>query len=118
METVYSTLRPALEGPMTQAVTSKARTLGQDMVYWDDFLGDGDVDEHNHTVVSHRWLVIIIMIIIIIIIIIIAFIGAVRDFLQSPHFTANRLHVGSSGPGAIVCKSRVTHRALITCNMS
>ena len=26
-------------------------------------------------------------------------------------------HVRSSGPGAIVCKSRATHRALITCNM-
>ena len=52
----------------------------------------------------------------IIIIIIIAFKGAVRDFLQSPHSAANCLqHVRSSGPGAIVCKSRATHRALITC---
>ena len=59
------------------------------------------------------------IIIIIIIIIIIAFKGAIRDFLQSPHSAANRLqHVRSSGPGAIVCKSRATHRALITCNMS
>ena len=56
--------------------------------------------------------------IIIIIIIIIAFQGAIRDFLQSPHCAANRLqHVRSSGPGAIVCKSRAAHRALITCNM-
>ena len=40
-------------------------------------------------------------------------------FLQSPHCAANCLHhVRSSGPGAIVCKSRATHRALITCNMS
>ena len=54
--------------------------------------------------------------IIIIIIIIIAFKGVIRDFLQSPHSAANRLqHVRSSGPGAIVCKSRATHRALITC---
>ena len=53
------------------------------------------------------------------IIIIIAFKGAFRDFLQSPHCAMNRLqHVCSSGPGAIVCKSRATHRALITCNMS
>ena len=53
---------------------------------------------------------------IIIIIIIIAFKGAIRDFLQSPHSTANRLqHVRSSGPGATVCKSRATHRALFTC---
>ena len=51
-----------------------------------------------------------------IIIIIIAFKGAFRDFIQSPHSAANCLqHVRSSGPGAIVCKSRATHRALITC---
>ena len=54
--------------------------------------------------------------IIIIIIIIIAFKGAIRDFLQSPHSAANCLqHVRSSGPGAIVCKSHATHRTLITC---
>ena len=55
---------------------------------------------------------------IIIIIIIIAFKGAIQDFffLQSLHSAANHLqHVRSSGPGAIVCKSRATHRALITC---
>ena len=52
----------------------------------------------------------------IIIIIIIAFQGAIRDFLQSPHSAANCLqHVSSSGPGATVCKSRATRRALITC---
>ena len=54
------------------------------------------------------------------IIIIIAFKDAIRDFffLQSPHCAANRLqHIHSSSPGAIVCKSRATHRALITCNM-
>ena len=55
----------------------------------------------------------------IIIIIIIALKGAIRDFLQSPHSAANCLqHARSSGPGAIVCKSRATHPALITCNMS
>ena len=55
----------------------------------------------------------------IIIIIIIAFKGAIWDFLQSSHCATNRLqHVRSSGPGAIVCKSRATHRVLITCNMS
>ena len=42
-----------------------------------------------------------------------------RFFLQSPHCVANLLqHVRSSDPGAIVCKSCATHRALITCNMS
>ena len=46
----------------------------------------------------------------------IAFKGAIRDFLQSPHSAASCLqHVRSSGPGAIVCKSRATYRALITC---
>ena len=52
----------------------------------------------------------------IIIIIIFAFKGAIRDLLQSPHSAANCLqHVRSSGLGAIVCKSRATHRAFITC---
>ena len=51
-----------------------------------------------------------------IIIIIIAFKGAILDFLQSPHSAANCLqHARSSGSGAIVCKSRATHQALITC---
>ena len=63
--------------------------------------------------------IIIIIIIIIRIVIIISFKGAIQDFLQSPHSAANCLqHVHSSGPGAIVCKSRATHRAFITCNMS
>ena len=63
-------------------------------------------------------IIIIIIIVIIMIIIIIAFKGALRDFLQSLHCAANRLqHVRSSGPGAIVCKSRATHPALIMCNM-
>ena len=53
---------------------------------------------------------------IIIIIIIIAFKGAIRDFLHSPHSAANCLqHLRSSGPGAIVCKSHATHPALFTC---
>ena len=59
--------------------------------------------------------VLIIIIAIIIIIIVIAFKGAIRDFLQSPHSAANCLqHVPSSGPGATICKSRATHWALIT----
>ena len=54
--------------------------------------------------------------IIIIIIIIIAFKGAIRDFLQSPHSAANCLqHARSSGLGAIVYKSRATHLALFMC---
>ena len=45
--------------------------------------------------------------------IIIVFKGAIRDFLRSPHSAANCLQ--HSGPGATVCKSQATHRALITC---
>ena len=57
-------------------------------------------------------------IIIIIIIIIILIKGAVQDFMQSPHCAANCLqHVRSSDPGAIMRKSRATHRTLIMCNM-
>ena len=64
-------------------------------------------------------IVMILVIIIIIIIIIIAFKGAIRDVLQSPHSAVNCLqHARSSGPGEFVCKSRATHRALIMCNMS
>ena len=54
-----------------------------------------------------------------VIIIIITLKGVIRDFSQSPHCAANCLqHVHSSDPGAIVCKSHATDRALITCNMS
>ena len=50
--------------------------------------------------------------------IIIGFKGAVRDFLQSPRCASNCLkNVRSSGQGTIVCKSRATHRAPITCNV-
>ena len=64
-------------------------------------------------------IVYLVVVVIIIIIIIISIKGAIRDFLQSPHCAANRLqHVRSSGLGAIMCKSRATHQALITCNMS
>ena len=49
--------------------------------------------------------------------IIIAFKGVIRDFLQSSHCATNGLQpVCSSGVGT-VCKSRATHRALITCNL-
>ena len=60
-------------------------------------------------------IIIMMMMILLIIIVIIAFKGSIRDFLQSPHSATNCLqHVRSSGPAAIVCKSRATHRALIT----
>ena len=55
---------------------------------------------------------------IIITIIIMALKGAIRDFFLQSCYTANSLqHVRSRGPGVIVCKSRATYPALITCNM-
>ena len=39
-------------------------------------------------------------------------------FIRSPHCATNRLqHVRSSGEGGIVCRSRATHRPLITGSM-
>ena len=56
------------------------------------------------------------LLLLLLVIIIIALKGAIRDFLQSSHSAANCLQrVRSSGPGAIVWKSRATHRAVITC---
>ena len=41
------------------------------------------------------------------------------SFLQSPHCAVNYLQkAGSSGLGAIVCKSHATHHVLVMCNMS
>ena len=41
---------------------------------------------------------------------------AIQDFVQSPHCATNYFqHVRSSAQGAILCKSRVAHLALITC---
>ena len=54
-----------------------------------------------------------------IMIIMITIIALRGRFLQSPHCAANCLqHVRSSGQGAIICKSRSTHRELIACNLS
>ena len=64
-----------------------------------------------------RWLLLLLLLLplllLLLLLIIIAFKGAIRDFWQSPHCAANCLqHMRSSGPGAIVCKSRASHRAL------
>ena len=68
-------------------------------------------------VCEHMCVHICILLLLLLLIIIIAFKGAIRDLLQSPHSAANCLqHVRSSGPGATVCKSRATHRAFVTCN--
>ena len=52
MREVHRILKPALEGTMTSDVMKKAKAMGPDMLYFDDFLGDGDVDEHNRTLVT------------------------------------------------------------------
>ena len=57
--------------------------------------------------------------VLVVIIMMITLKGIISEFLQSPRCDANCLqYVRSSGQGAIVCKSRATHRALITCNVS
>ena len=71
----------------------------------DDGDDDDDDDDHHHHHHHHHYHHHLIK-------------GTIRDFLQSPHCTAIYFqHVRSSGPGAIVHKSRVAHRALITYNM-
>ena len=61
----------------------------------------------------------LVIIIIIIMIIAIAWEGAIQDCFYNLLTAANHLqHVHSSGPGAVVCKSRATHQTLIMCNMS
>ena len=44
----------------------------------------------------------------------IAHLEILYNLLTAPRTVSK--HVRSSGPGAIVCKSRTTHPALITCN--
>lgn len=51
MQDVLPVLRSTLETSMTRDVMSKAKEEGEDMLYFDDFLGDGDVDKDNNTVV-------------------------------------------------------------------
>ena len=73
----------------------------------------------GHRQLCGSYCCLLIVLIIIMRIRIIALKSAVRYFSQSPHCAADCLqHVHSSGRGAIVCKSRATLRARITCNMS
>ncbi|XP_076087215.1 uncharacterized protein LOC143057729 isoform X2 [Mytilus galloprovincialis] len=49
MRTVMEGLGSALKGNMTQHVISQSKMEGNDMIYYDDFLGDGDIDNNkNH----------------------------------------------------------------------
>jgi hypothetical protein len=52
METVRETLGDALKNHMTNVVVKAAKPDGDTMVYFDDFLGDGDISPENKTEVS------------------------------------------------------------------
>ena len=52
MNTVMATLRDVLRGTMTERVVNEAKTNGTSMVYYDDWLGNGDNDEHGNRVVK------------------------------------------------------------------
>jgi hypothetical protein len=49
MEEVRQTLGTALQGHMTDVVVKAAQHEGADMVYFDDFLGNGDIGPDNKT---------------------------------------------------------------------
>lgn len=62
MRTVMEGLGSALKGNMTQHVISQSKMEGNDMIYYDDFLGDGDIDNNKKHVVSlscNNWLVVL-----------------------------------------------------------
>jgi len=48
MQELFPVLKSALEGAMTRDVLSRGNDEG-DVKYYDDFLGDGDVDKNNQT---------------------------------------------------------------------
>ena len=52
MKTVMEGLGNVLKGNMTDHVISEAKMEGTDMIYFDDFLGDGDIDNKGNKVVS------------------------------------------------------------------
>lgn len=52
MQELFPMLKSALEGAMTLHVTSEGTEVGDDMKYYDDFLGDADRDANNNTEVS------------------------------------------------------------------
>jgi hypothetical protein len=52
MQTVYNNLKAVLESAMTHDILQKAQRQGDTMIFFDDFLGDGDVNRKNHTVVG------------------------------------------------------------------
>ena len=56
MRTVMEGLGTALKGNMTTHVISQTKMEGADMIYFDDFLGDGDIDNNGKPVVSSKCL--------------------------------------------------------------
>ncbi|KAK3104440.1 hypothetical protein FSP39_002073 [Pinctada imbricata] len=50
MYSVMATLEDALHTTMTDAVVKQAIYNGTDVAYYDDFMGDGDVDQNNDTI--------------------------------------------------------------------
>ncbi|KAK3602721.1 hypothetical protein CHS0354_017164 [Potamilus streckersoni] len=54
MTTVHDYLGESLKTEMTTAIYNSAVYDGDNMIYFDDFLGDGDLDVDNNTVVSDQ----------------------------------------------------------------
>jgi len=52
MQEVYNSLKPALQNTMTSDILKKAKRQGDSMLFFDDFLGDEDVNRKNHTEVK------------------------------------------------------------------
>ena len=52
MQELFPVLKSALEGAVTRHVTSTGTEVGDDMKYYDDFLGDSDRDANNNTEVG------------------------------------------------------------------
>ncbi|XP_041377659.1 uncharacterized protein LOC121390025 [Gigantopelta aegis] len=48
---VMSILAPVLKGKATHVILDQAKPLGDDMVFFDDFLGDGDCTRDNKTLI-------------------------------------------------------------------
>lgn len=58
MEELLPRLESALQGPVTDEILKKSQEF-EDMIYFDDFLGDADVDSNNVTLVTNCGLFII-----------------------------------------------------------
>ncbi|XP_041377849.1 uncharacterized protein LOC121390166 isoform X2 [Gigantopelta aegis] len=52
---VMSILAPVLKGKVTHVILDQAKPLGDDMVFFDDFLGDGDYTRDNKTISLPFW---------------------------------------------------------------